>query len=73
VIKRALVAAACALGVVTVTSAPAHAIPPNPLIVTDYFNGNGDLVGQKWRSCGEGQWGVQTSHFKIRFIPCNPE
>lgn len=71
--KRALVAAVCALGALAVTSAPAQAIPPDPLIVTDYFNSSGQLVGQKWRNCGEGQWGVQTPKFKVRFIPCNPE
>jgi hypothetical protein len=43
------------------------------MIVLDYYNANGTLVGQKWWGC-EGQppgsWGITTSIHGTHFVPC---
>jgi len=59
------------------SAAPAQAavrIPPDPLIVTAYFDGpdRRNLVGQRWFGCNQppGSWGTTSPYRTTYFTPC---
>jgi hypothetical protein len=75
-IKRGVLAAVLAAGVLALGSTPAHAIPPPPpggdlLIVISYYSGD-QVVGQRWSGCSQppGEWGTLSGTQKIFFTPC---
>ncbi|NUO99076.1 MAG: hypothetical protein HOV96_40920 [Nonomuraea sp.] len=75
-IRRGVLAAALAAGVLMLGSAPARAIPPPPpggdtLVVFSYYSGD-QVVGQRWFGCGQpaGEWGTLSGTLKVFFTPC---
>jgi Family of unknown function (DUF6289) len=43
------------------------------MIVLNYYNSGGHLVGQKWWGCegqAPGSWGIVTSIHSPHFVPC---
>lgn len=75
-IRRGVLAAVLAAGVLMLGSAPAHAIPPPPpggdtLVVFTYYSGD-QVVGQRWFGCGQpaGEWGTLDGTLKVYFTPC---
>ncbi|GAA3204304.1 hypothetical protein [Nonomuraea roseoviolacea] len=74
-LKRGIVTAALAAGLLALGSTPAHAIPPPPpggdlLTVISYWAGD-TLVGQRWFGCNQtGQWGTQDGQAKVSWVAC---
>ncbi|MEV0199065.1 hypothetical protein [Nonomuraea sp. NPDC050691] len=74
-IKRGIIAAALAAGLLALGSTPAHAIPPPPpggdlLTVISYYAGD-TLVGQRWFGCNQsGQWGSLEGQAKVSWVAC---
>ncbi|MFI9558022.1 hypothetical protein [Nonomuraea endophytica] len=75
-IRRGVLAAVLAAGVLALGSTPAHAIPPPPpggdnLIVFTYYSGE-QIIGQRWFGCNQppGQWGTQNGTLRVFFTPC---
>ncbi|MFK3984369.1 DUF6289 family protein [Micromonospora sp. NPDC050397] len=74
-LRRGLVAALLAAGLLAATSAPAQAIPPGEsLIVIAYYSdaAKTQVIGQQWQGCGQppGSWGTLAGYRTVFFTPC---
>ncbi|WP_329109477.1 hypothetical protein OG792_12000 [Micromonospora sp. NBC_01699] len=74
-LRRGLVAALLAAGLLAATAAPVQAIPPGEsLIVLAYFSDpeKTQIIGQQWYGCGQppGSWGVLGGYRTLYFTPC---
>lgn len=72
--KRLVTAAVMACGLMLTTAGPAAAFttpPSETMIIINYYDGSGKLVGQEWRcSYGGGSWGITTNDSSVTFGIC---